>query len=80
MSEYRAPIRDMQFVLNELAGLDELARLPGCEEATADVVDAILEEAAKGPAGQGKQGCRPVLWDGKAAEPTVAELDRLLPA
>jgi Acyl-CoA dehydrogenase N terminal. len=47
MSEYRAPIRDMQFVLNELAGLDELARLPGCEEATPDVVDAILEEAAK---------------------------------
>ena len=47
MSEYRAPIRDMQFVLNELAGLDELAKLPGCEEATPDVVDAILEEAAK---------------------------------
>nr|MBP8214948.1 acyl-CoA dehydrogenase N-terminal domain-containing protein [Propionivibrio sp.] len=47
MSEYRAPIRDMQFVLNELAGLDDLAKLPGCEEATPDVVDAILEEAAK---------------------------------
>ena len=47
MSEYRAPIRDMQFVLKELAGLDELAKLPGCEEATPDVVDAILEEAGK---------------------------------
>ncbi len=47
MSEYRAPIRDMQFVLKELAGLEELAKLPGCEEATPDVVDAILEEAAK---------------------------------
>jgi len=47
MSEYRAPIRDMQFVLNELAGLDEIAALPGCEEASADVVDAVLEEAAK---------------------------------
>jgi alkylation response protein AidB-like acyl-CoA dehydrogenase len=47
MSEYRAPIRDMQFVLKELAGLDELAKLPGCEEATPDVVDAVLEEAAK---------------------------------
>ena len=47
MSEYRAPIRDMQFVLKELAGLEALARLPGCEEATPDVVDAILEEAAK---------------------------------
>jgi alkylation response protein AidB-like acyl-CoA dehydrogenase len=47
MSEYRAPIRDMQFVLKELAGLDEVAQLPGCEEAAADVVDAVLEEAAK---------------------------------
>ena len=47
MSEYRAPIRDMQFVLKELAGLDEIVVLPGCEEASADVVDAVLEEAAK---------------------------------
>jgi UDP-N-acetylglucosamine 2-epimerase (non-hydrolysing) len=38
----------------------------------------ILEEAAKVLAGQGKQGRRPALWDGKAAERIVAELDRLL--
>src|SRR5579872_1528629 len=44
MSKYRAPLRDMQFVLKELAGIDELTTLPGFEE-TADVVDAILEEA-----------------------------------
>ena len=47
MSEYRAPLRDMQFVLKDLAGLDAVASLPGCEEATPDVVDAVLEEAAK---------------------------------
>ncbi len=47
MSEYFAPIRDMQFVLKELAGLEEVAKLPGCEEATLDLVDAVLEEAAK---------------------------------
>ena len=47
MSEYRAPIRDMLFVLNDLAGLDEIAQLPGCEEASADVVAAVLEEAGK---------------------------------
>jgi alkylation response protein AidB-like acyl-CoA dehydrogenase len=47
MSEYRAPLRDMQFVLKELAGLEDVAQLPGCEEASIDVVDAVLEEAAK---------------------------------
>ena len=47
MSEYFAPIRDMQFVLKELAGLDQVAQLPGCEDATPDLVDAVLEEAAK---------------------------------
>jgi alkylation response protein AidB-like acyl-CoA dehydrogenase len=47
MSEYIAPIRDMQFVLKELAGLEQVAQLPGCEEATPDLVDAVLEEAAR---------------------------------
>jgi alkylation response protein AidB-like acyl-CoA dehydrogenase len=37
----------MRFVLNELAGLAEVAKLPGFEEATPDTVDAILEEASK---------------------------------
>ena len=30
MSNYNAPIRDMQFVMRELAGLDAVAALPGC--------------------------------------------------
>src|SRR5574343_1891246 len=47
MSEYVAPLKDMRFVMQELAGLDQVVALPGCEEATPDVVDAILEEAAK---------------------------------
>ncbi|TAM91897.1 acyl-CoA dehydrogenase [bacterium] len=45
MSTYQAPVRDMQFVLRELAGAEEIAQLPGCEE-TLDVLDSILEEAA----------------------------------
>ena len=47
MSHYAAPLRDMQFVLRELAGLEEVARLPGCEDAAPDTVDAILDEAAR---------------------------------
>jgi 3-(methylthio)propanoyl-CoA dehydrogenase len=47
MSAYTAPLKDMRFVLNELAGLEEVAKLPGYEEATPDTVDAILEEAAR---------------------------------
>jgi alkylation response protein AidB-like acyl-CoA dehydrogenase len=47
MSAYTAPLKDMRFVLNELAGLPEVAKLPGYEEATPDTVSAILEEAAR---------------------------------
>ncbi len=47
MSTYSAPLKDMMFVMTELAGLDKVAALPGCEEATADVVEAILDESAK---------------------------------
>jgi alkylation response protein AidB-like acyl-CoA dehydrogenase len=47
MSTYTAPLRDMKFVLHQLAGLEEVAKLPGYEEASPDTVDAILEEAAK---------------------------------
>ena len=47
MSSYTAPLKDMQFVLTELAAIDKVAALPGYEEAAADVVEAILDESAK---------------------------------
>ncbi len=47
MSSYVAPLKDMLFVINELAGLDEVAKLPGCEEVNAELVEAVLGEAAK---------------------------------
>ncbi|MCY3750923.1 MAG: acyl-CoA dehydrogenase [Gammaproteobacteria bacterium] len=47
MTTYAAPTRDMRFVLNELAGLPDVNQLPGFEEATAETVDAVLEEAGK---------------------------------
>ncbi|PKO38583.1 MAG: acyl-CoA dehydrogenase [Betaproteobacteria bacterium HGW-Betaproteobacteria-4] len=47
MSEYQAPLKEMRFVMQELAGLEQVVSLPGFEEASPDVVDAILEEAAR---------------------------------
>ncbi len=47
MSVYTAPIRDMQFVLNEVAGLEEICALPGNEECSVELVESILDEAAK---------------------------------
>jgi 3-(methylsulfanyl)propanoyl-CoA dehydrogenase len=47
MTTYRAPQRDMRFVLHELLEVEQLAGLPGCEEASADLIDHIIEEAAK---------------------------------
>ncbi|HWT36907.1 MAG TPA: acyl-CoA dehydrogenase N-terminal domain-containing protein, partial [Paraburkholderia sp.] len=44
---YTAPIKDMMFVMQELAGLDDIATLPGLEEANADTAQAVLEESAK---------------------------------
>lgn len=43
---YQAPVKDMLFVLNHLAGLQQVAALPGFEEATPDTAQAVLEESA----------------------------------
>ena len=47
MSDYRAPIKEMRFVQDEVAGFKELAQYPAFVEATPDIADAILDEAAK---------------------------------
>jgi alkylation response protein AidB-like acyl-CoA dehydrogenase len=47
MSIYIAPLRDMRFVMTELAGLNELSALPGFEEVNPELAEAVLEEAAK---------------------------------
>ncbi|MFI4940164.1 MAG: acyl-CoA dehydrogenase family protein, partial [Burkholderiales bacterium] len=44
---YVAPVKDMLFVIDELAGLAEVNALPGCEDATLDTVEAVLGESAK---------------------------------
>ncbi|SIT40172.1 Acyl-CoA dehydrogenase domain protein [Paraburkholderia ribeironis] len=44
---YTAPIKDMLFVLKELAGLEDIATLPGFEDANLETAQAVLGESAK---------------------------------
>lgn len=46
MTEYSAPLKDMQFVLRELIDLPGLLSLPGFESIDSDVLDSVLQEAA----------------------------------
>jgi len=75
MSTYAAPLKDMQFVIKELVGLEDITAMPDCAEVTGDVVDAVLEGAGKFAAEvldplnrEGdKQGSK--LLDGKVTAP-----------
>ncbi|MGI1680022.1 MAG: acyl-CoA dehydrogenase C-terminal domain-containing protein [Cellvibrionaceae bacterium] len=66
MTDFKAPTRDISFVRNEVLGYHELwSKLPGCEDATPDMIDAIMEELGKfcenevAPTNQaGDEGCR----------------------
>jgi hypothetical protein len=44
---YRAPVKDLLFVMKELAGIDAVATLPGFEDAGYDTAAAVLEECAR---------------------------------
>jgi alkylation response protein AidB-like acyl-CoA dehydrogenase len=48
MATYHPPVRDIRFVLHELLEAEQtFTSLPGFEEATADVIDAVLEEGGR---------------------------------
>lgn len=44
---YRAPVKDMLFCMQELAGLEQVAKIPGFEEAGIETAQAVLEESAR---------------------------------
>ncbi len=48
MSTYKAPLRDMRFLMEDVLNYDRhYQSLPGCEEVNMELVNAILEEASK---------------------------------
>ncbi len=47
MTTYVAPVQDMRFVIEELADLSTLRRLPAFEEVTSDLVEVVLDEGAR---------------------------------
>ena len=77
MTTYKAPLRDMRFVMQDLLNIEKHYRsLPACEEVNQDLIDAILEEAGKfseevvAPlnAVGDKEGCR-MMDDGEIRTP-----------
>lgn len=47
MPVYKAPVEDVKFLLNDVFNIERYNNLPGFADATPDIIDAILEEAAK---------------------------------
>ncbi|MAW34103.1 MAG: acyl-CoA dehydrogenase [Proteobacteria bacterium] len=47
MTDYVAPTKDMNFLLEEVIGLDHICELPGYGEVSPDVIKAVLEEGAR---------------------------------
>jgi len=57
---YTAPLKDMLFNIEHLAGIDQIAQLPGMEDAGLETAQAVLEEAAKFCEGV----LAPLNWEG----------------
>ncbi len=47
MASYQAPLREINFVLNQVLHLERLSKLPGFSEATPETLAGLFEECAK---------------------------------
>lgn len=66
--DYNAPVKDMMFVLKELAGLEQVAQLPNCQEASEETVQAVLTENAK----FNREVIAPLNWTGDSEAATFS--------
>jgi len=57
---YNAPVKDMLFNIQHLANIDQIAQIPGFEDAGFETAQAVLEESAKFTAGM----VAPLNWEG----------------
>jgi len=57
---YTAPVKDMLFNMQHLAGLDEIAKIPGFEDAGMETAQAVLEECAR----FNQDVLAPLNWEG----------------
>ncbi|MDB5743091.1 MAG: acyl-CoA dehydrogenase domain protein [Polaromonas sp.] len=57
---YKAPLKDMLFDIKHLARIDQVAQMPGFEDAGFDTAEAVLEECAKFNEGV----LSPLNWEG----------------
>ncbi|CDS54111.1 3-methylmercaptopropionyl-CoA dehydrogenase (DmdC) [Polaromonas sp. CG9_12] len=57
---YKAPLKDMLFDIQHLANIDQIAQIPGFEDAGFDTAQAVLEECAKFSEGV----LSPLNWEG----------------
>jgi len=57
---YKAPVKDMLFNIEHLANIEQIAKLPGMDDAGLDTAQAVLEEAAKFAEGV----LAPLNWEG----------------
>ncbi len=47
MATFKAPVRDIEFVLNDILNINELTQIERFADATPDIVSGVIEEAAK---------------------------------
>ena len=57
---YKAPLKDMLFDIRHLAHIDQIAQIPGFEDAGFDTAEAVLQECAKFTEGV----LSPLNWEG----------------